>query len=248
MQARQLQRRQTYKSRGTRQRAIAARKTVNAVITRALTAPIVHTNASRNAFMRAAYGPKKETGYVDVALATYVLDTTGSVTLLNTVAQGAAVTQRIGKKIIMKGLLCRGNIGNNSAATVNDVAYMIVYDKRPTGALPSVTDILVTANANSMNNDANAGRFRIVKRVDDILLGNSSLTGAVANALVDSTYKTMDWYLDLKSMPVTYKAAGTGAIGDIEEGALYLVTVGNTAAGTSAAVMGAAFRLRFLDI
>ena len=40
----------------------------------------------------------KETGYIDVAAADYVLDTTGSVTLLNTVAQGAAVTQRVGRR------------------------------------------------------------------------------------------------------------------------------------------------------
>ena len=32
---------------------------------------------------------RQETGYIDVAAADYVLDTTGSVTLLNTVAQGA---------------------------------------------------------------------------------------------------------------------------------------------------------------
>ena len=77
----------------------------------------------------------KETGYIDVAAADYVLDTTGSVTLLNTVAQGAAVTQRVGKKIVMKGLQCRGNLQNGSTANSNDVAFMIVYDKRPTGAL-----------------------------------------------------------------------------------------------------------------
>ena len=40
----------------------------------------------------------KEAGYIDVAAADYVLDTTGSVTLLNTVAQGAAVTQRVGRR------------------------------------------------------------------------------------------------------------------------------------------------------
>ena len=81
----------------------------------------------------------KETGYIDVAAADYVLDTTGSVTLLNTVAQGAAVTQRVGKKIVMKGLQCRGNLQNGSTANSNDVAFMIVYDKRPTGALPTVS-------------------------------------------------------------------------------------------------------------
>lgn len=186
----------------------------------------------------------KETGYVDVAAAAYQFDTTGSVTLLNTVAQGAAVTQRVGKKIVMKGLQCRGIIYNNSAATVNDVAYMIVYDKRPTGALPSITDILVSASSQSMNNDANAGRFSILKRCDEVLIGNSS---AVTN-LTEGSIKSADWWLDLKGREVVYKAAATGAIGDIEQGALYLVTVGATAAGTSAAAATLAFRMRFLDV
>ena len=96
----------------------------------------------------------------------------GSVTLLNTVAQGAAVTQRVGKKIVMKGLQCRGNLQNGSTANSNDVAFMIVYDKRPTGALPTVSDILVSASSSAMNNDANTGRFSILKRHDDILIGN----------------------------------------------------------------------------
>ena len=179
-----------------------------------------------------------------MAAADYVLDTTGSVTLLNTVAQGAAVTQRVGKKIVMKGLQCRGNLQNGSTANSNDVAFMIVYDKRPTGALPTVSDILVSASSSAMNNDANTGRFSILKRHDDILIGNLT---AAAN-WTEATVKSCDWWLDLKSTPVVYKAAGTGAIGDIEEGALYLVTVGQVAAGTAAAAMRVAFRLRFLDV
>lgn len=190
----------------------------------------------------------KEKGYVDVPEATYALNTTGSIVLLNAVAQGAAVTQRVGKKIIMKGLQCRGAMSGDATAIVNDVAYMIVYDKRPTGALPTITDILVSVSPRSMNNDANAGRFSILKRVDEVLLGNPSVTGVVANALTEVTAMGTDWWLDLKSKPVTYKAAGTGAIGDIEEGALYLVTVGGAAAGTDDASMVAQFRLRFLDV
>lgn len=190
----------------------------------------------------------KETGYVDVAAAAYAIDTTGTVTLLNTIAQGTTVNQRVGKKVVLKGLQCRGRMDANSTASINDTAYMIVYDKRPTGALPAVTDILVSAAATSMNNDANSGRFRILKRVDGLLIGNPSLTGVVANALTDLTSCPADWWLDLKSLPTTYKAAATGAIADIEEGALYLVTVGSQAAGTTAASLGVGFRLRFLDI
>jgi len=185
----------------------------------------------------------KETGYVDLALAGYPLDTTGSVTLLNTVAQGVAVTQRVGKKILMKGLQVRGLSQNGSTATINDCAYMIVYDKRPTGALPTITDILVSISSFSMNNDNNSGRFSILKREDFVLLGNSA---AAANQ-TDLMAKSEDWWLDLKKREVVYKAAATGAIGDIEQGALYLVTVGNTAAGTAAATAFMSFRLRFFD-
>jgi hypothetical protein len=193
--------------------------------------------------LQRAPGLSRELGYVDLAPASYALDTTGSVTLLNVVAQGAAVTQRVGKKIALKGLQCRGNMSANSTATTNDVAYLIVYDKRPTGALPTITDILVTISPFAMNNDANAGRFSILKRVDGMLIGNPA-----ANSFTDCTALDADWWLDLKGRETVYKAAGTGTIGDIEQGALYLVTVGQNAAGTTAAALGVGFRLRFLDI
>lgn len=214
------------------------------VLTYRPTAPVYGSsryNAMTKGLQR-AYA--KEKGYVDIASAAYAFDTTGSVTLLNTVAQGAAVTQRVGKKIVMKGLQFRGFMQNGSTATANDVAFLIVYDKRPTGALPTVTDILVSNSPQSMNNDANAGRFSILKRLDEILIGNIT---AAAN-YTEAAVKGCDYWLDLKSHTVTYKAAGTGAIGDIEEGALYLVTVGGNAAGTSAASLQGAFRMRFLDV
>lgn len=192
----------------------------------------------------------KETGYVDLAAANYALDTTGSVTLIATVAQGASVNQRVGKKILLKSLQCRGYMQNNATALSNDVAYLIVYDKRPTGALPAVTDILVSASANSFNNDANSGRFRILKRVDGLLIGNVSQTAPpVSDGNISDLYAIgEDWFLNLKNLPCTFKAAGTGAIGDIEEGALYLVTVGQRAAGTTAAAANLSFRTRFVDI
>lgn len=195
-------------------------------------------------FFRLQRAYKNEMGYVDVASASYAFDTTGSVTLLNTIAQGAGVTQRVGKKVVLKGMQFRGLMQNASAATANDVAFMIVYDKRPTGALPTVTDILVSVSPQAMNNDANAGRFSILKRHDDILIGNLT---AAAN-YTEVAVRSCDYWLDLKSKPTTFKAAGTGAIGDIEEGALYLVTVGGSAAGTSAASLTGQFRVRFLDV
>lgn len=190
----------------------------------------------------------KETGYFDTAVTAYGLDSTGSVTLLNPVPQGSTVSQRVGKKIVMRGLMCRGRIFNNDAALLNDLAYMIIYDKRPTGSLPSITDILVSISPSSMNNDNNSGRFETLKRVDDVLIGNTSGTGSTYPSLTECTAKDQTWYLPLKDRVVVYKALGTGAIADIEEGALYLITLGSTAAGTGAATLNCGFRMRFLDV
>lgn len=183
-----------------------------------------------------------EPGYVDLASASYAMDTTGSITLLNTVPQGAGTSQRVGKRIQLKSLQCRGSMLANAAVTSTDVAMLIVYDKRPTGALPAITDILVSVSATSFNNDNNSGRFRILKRVDAIL------TGSAANNYTTDSAMNNDWFLPLKGLPQVFKSAGTGAIADIDEGALYLVTVGGSGAGTTAGTLTAAFRLRYIDV
>lgn len=182
----------------------------------------------------------KESGYVDLISASYNFDTTGSIALIATIQQGTSVQQRIGKKVVLKSLQMRGFAQAGSTATINDVAMLIVYDARPTGSLPAITDILNSANSRSFNNDANSGRFKILKRVDCVLVGGATLT--------EATYKDMDFYLDLKKRPCVFQAAGSGAIGDISEGALYVVTVGSNAAGTTAASMVAGFRTRFIDV
>lgn len=204
-------------------------RSVNAIIKRALRAPL-----SGRTVM------SKETGFLDVAAATYVYDTTGSIALLNTIAQGVTVNQRVGKKIIMKSIQIRGNHYAGASGTVAEGAMLIVYDKRPTGALPAITDILNSVSPNAFNNDANSGRFRIVRRRDLTFTGNST-TPATGNEYFDASD-----FIKL-NLPVTYKAAGTGAIADIEEGALYVVTVGDKVAGATAGGAALGFRTRFLD-
>lgn len=48
--------------------------------------------------LQRAPGMSRELGYVDLALTGFNFDTTGSIVLLNTVAQGASVNQRVGKR------------------------------------------------------------------------------------------------------------------------------------------------------
>lgn len=182
----------------------------------------------------------KETGFVDLALANYALDTTGSVTLLATIPQGTTVSTRVGKKAMLLSLQGRGHVQSGTTTTLVDCAFLIVYDSRPQTTLPAITDILNTAHTSSMNNDANSGRFRILKRMDFSLSGNATAP-ATGGEIASS-----DFFLKIRR-PIVFKAAGTGVIADIEEGALYLVTVGSVAAGTTAGILSMAFRTRFID-
>jgi len=192
------------------------------------------------------YGAKgsatgRETGYVDLASASYNFDTTGSVTLIAVVAQGASVNQRIGKKISWKSTQFRGLVQANTATTVTDGALLIIYDRFPAGALPAVTDILVTADSRAFNNDVNSSRFRVLKRTDFVVIGNVTAPSTGGESI------SADFYLDLKGLKGQFKAAATGAIGDIAQGALYLVTVGNSVAGNTASTLIGGFRTRFND-
>lgn len=202
-------------------------------------APAVYVNSSAGLNRRAV--ASKETGFVDLAAAAYQCDSTGSVTLIATIAQGASVNQRVGKKVLLKSLQMRGTLGSNTTTTIADTAWLVVYDKRPQGALPTVSDILVSASSNAFNNDANSGRFSIVRRSDQVCIGNAT-TPATGKEAYD-----VSEYIKLNGRQTVYKAAGTGAIGDIEEGALYFVTIG-TSVGTAAANINVGFRTRFIDI
>lgn len=179
-------------------------------------------------------------GFVDAVTTSYVADTTGTVTLMATIAVGASVNQRVGKKIMYASIQIRGSLYAGTTTTTTDAAYIIVYDKRPTGALPAMTDILVSASAAAMNNDENSGRFQIVRRVDRCVVGN------ITTPATGLERQDMDDFIKFRR-PAVYKAVGTGAIGDISEGALYLVTVGTNAAGTAAATFTLNYRVRFTE-
>lgn len=180
-----------------------------------------------------------ENNYVDLALAAHAADTTGEIFLVATIAQGATVNQRIGKKAMYKSVQVRGYASNSSTATYNRVSWMLIYDRRPTGALPVITDVLAAADSTAFPNDANTGRFKTLCRRDFTMV---SVPAAAAGT--DCSAVVIDEYVKVPKK-VIFKAAGTGAIADIEEGAIYCITVGHNAPGTTAANIALAFRTRF---
>lgn len=184
----------------------------------------------------------KDAGFVDRASSTFACDTTGTIVLAATVAQGVSVNQRIGKKAVWKSIQMRGNVGAGTAGVVAEATLLLVYDRKPTNALPAITDILVTVSSNAFLNDVNSDRFQIVRRWDWMVIGNSTTPATGQEAF------NVDEYVDLKKRPVEFNAAATGAIGDIAKGALYWVSVGTLAAGATAPSLVMGNRTRFIDI
>jgi len=195
-----------------------------------------------------AVGAAKEKGYVD-AVITSAPDSAGSVQHINIIPQGAAVTQRVGKKVVMTGLQVRGRITNTTltGGCVN-AALIVIYDKRPTGALPTIATILASASPFSMNNDDGSGRFSIIRRWDITMNGGNLATtkSQTSNSTVNLNDGGGNW-TDMKARPVVFTAtAATGAIGTIEEGALYWVAITDSGASTCDVV--GQVRVRFLDV
>lgn len=182
----------------------------------------------------------KDPGFVDLASASRALDTTGAIVLVATIAQGASINQRLGKRAMYKSFQIRGRVVGNSAAATNIGTIMLVYDKRPTGSLPAITDVIETANAAALTNNDNANRFQILYRRQYSIVGNPA-------GPTDDTQHSIDDFVKFKK-PIGFKSAATGAIDDIEEGAVYLITVGNNAAGTTAADSAVTIRTRFEDV
>jgi len=193
-------------------------------------------------YRKSGYGSRRraEVKYVDLAAANYSLDTTGNTTLIPVVAVGADETNRIGRNITLKSIQMHGRIFNNSTAVFNHVLIALVYDRQPNKALASFTDIYDSASPNAFKKDENKDRFLIIKEWRKVLTGS----GVAAN---NSFAWPMEKYLKLKGLPVNYSSLGTGAIGDINTGALLLVYTGNNADGTADAQLTAGFRVRFQD-
>lgn len=182
--------------------------------------------------------------YVDVPTTTLSMNDTVPVILLNQIAQGVSDNARIGKRCQLKSIQLRGNVtaSQTPGVTYNRGAYAIVYDRRPTNALPSVTDIFKDRTPNSPNNDNNSTRFRILKRVQVNIHGNFN-DDDNDNLLTDHSF-----FLPLKGLPMIFKSAGTGAIGDLEVGALYLVPLGYEVSATvGIPALHFQARIRFID-
>lgn len=192
----------------------------------------------------APYGGRRELKFVDTALSSLALDTTGTVTALNLIAVGDDNTSRDGRQVTIKSCQIKGFASPPDLTTdgPNKSRVLLVWDNAVnSGTIAAIGDILVSANANSFPLINNANRFTIMW--DSSWEFNCYQTTAT-QAAVSTASKSVEYYTKINKI-VQYSGT-TAAIGSIQNGGLLLVTCG-TAAAASAQILNGGVRVRFTD-
>lgn len=159
------------------------------------------------------------------------LASTWTITCLNDVVQGTSGTTRIGRKILMKSLICQGYLTNTS----NIARILIVYDKQSNGAAPAATDVLTSNTIFALMNLDNRDRFIVVADIYPF---------AQSENLAGNDTTTMAYYLRRKMNLETIYSGNAGTVADITSGGLFMMT--NVNGGTIAGESGIT-RIRFVD-
>ena len=190
------------------------------------------------------------------------VSTTGSFILLNTPLVGAAFYNRIGSKITMKSVHVKVNISARNADVVfggnnQTFRWLLVYDRQTNGAEPTIATLLRDYQSDGANNTVilsgmnptQTGRF-IILREHFVKLVNVNnvvdLDGAADSLTQHQDQWFINWFVKLKDLETIYQAS-TGLVGDVANGALWLVALGDAPASNQ---MFCSFtfksRLRFL--
>lgn len=165
----------------------------------------------------------------------------GTLVLLNGVAQGTDYTQRIGRKILLKSLLFRFSVFPSATASSGEITrLMIIYDCQTNAATPVVTDVLNSAIYNSPMNLNNRDRFKI-------LVDKFFTTGAVTytTGVVSAGMAVPRQYKVFKKMSMEEIFGGTGnTVGSINTGGIFALIITQD---NSKIVYVADSRIRFID-
>lgn len=200
-------------------------------------------------------GRRNQKNSVDTLQTGVGFSTTAVWSLLNGCTEGAAIYNRIGRRIKMKSIQVRGGFSMSPAADATHfITVMLVYDRQPNGANPAIADLLLdykfdgTTGTSPLSglNINNSDRFVVLRRDWYVIDADPAATAAQQKDQVLNSCsgppRSVDMYVKLAGLEAHYKAS-TGGIGDLTTGALYLVTYGSQAA--SVCSLDFASRLRF---
>jgi hypothetical protein len=205
---------------------------------------------------------------VDISPSAKIVSTTALFSLLNGTQEGSSFYNRVGRRVTMKSLLIQGYFYPNGNATANATAYcriMVVYDRQPNGAFPTLADVLTSytdagatsSTAQDQLNMNNRDRFRVLRDARVILppLGAAGVSGVPLNETFEMNGTEQDrtlnvkWFIKLRDLETHYKASSNPAVvGDIATGAVFFMIVQDTVISANAGwTFALQSRLRYTD-
>lgn len=203
---------------------------------------------------------------VDLGPQLQLFDATGATVALTVPKLGAAFFNRLSNRTRAISLQIHGMIEpTNTNTGIISQTYgriMVVYDRQPNGALPSVSDILLDTNSSgavgtdafSMTNMNNRDRFMILRdrkvvlpAVDALGAGSGNVGGIVTDVSCDKQGLRYEEFIKLKGLESLYNSVNGGTIGDLSAGSFILLLVSNDAAALSGWQFQYNARFKFLD-
>lgn len=164
-------------------------------------------------------------------------DTTSAVALLNGIARGDDITERIGREVVLKSIQIHARFNVATGTGVDQTQrLLIVYDRQTNGSALTAAQVLTSASTDAFRNLENRRRFKILydKRV-------ALSASAESNSRVE-----MDLYRRLRH-PVTFNSGDAGTVADIVTGSIYAVVIGSEAAGVTSGLITIGCRIRYQD-
>lgn len=155
---------------------------------------------------------------------------------LNQIPLGNSSVTRIGRRVTMKAVQIRGTIEAGSSGIISRGALLLIWDRTPNQSanLPTWTSIMNTQDSRSLTNKDNAPRYKILRRWDFAVIGNTAL----ATNLTDQTLFNVEEYIPLKNKVSVWTSTDvTGLYPTMMEGALLLYATSDDA-GVNAFPLG----------
>lgn len=183
--------------------------------------------------------PQVEVKYSDLAKASYAADLTGTITPLNLIAEGLDDTQRVGRQSTMLAVALNGFcVSTLTTGQIQEHRVLLVWDNATDGVLPAITDVLSASDTLSFPNVQNINRFTI-------LWDQRFILGPNAASFIWQPLQKFEVVIPLNS--ATHFSGTTAAIGSMQNGTIYAITLGSNAAGTAAGTVTYSSRVSFLD-
>lgn len=174
----------------------------------------------------------------------------GPVTSVCNIPAGTGPNTMIGRRAVIKAVQLSYSINAQLSASgllasnPPVIRVMLVYDKFPQGAVPFLTDILVTNTPESPMNLTNSNRFIVLhdeRHPMGVWAENAGGTAAVSAGPLSAFGKMY------KKVALPFRGPSSAGIVGIEEGAIYFYAISSYPDATDQYLVQAFFRCRFDD-